>query len=134
MQLLQQPKPQLQSSAHPDVLCPHAAVKGQALVELLHQRVGGAGEAPAPQLLGLAAGGSSSCLRLQGSRERWWVSSRLVFSCTDNTEAATKAWFAAAPPPPPLTMVVPLLAPGVICKAKRTWHVVSMLPATTQGA
>ena len=41
---------------HPQVLPPHALVKGQRLVELLHERVGRAGEAPAPQLLLLRAG------------------------------------------------------------------------------
>ena len=39
------------NTAHPDVFLPHALVKGQRLVELLHQRVCLASEAAAPQLL-----------------------------------------------------------------------------------
>ena len=104
-----------QAAPHPDVLCPHALVKGEGLVEALHQRVGLAGEPPAPQLLLLAARGRRSCLRRCRSlhtagQAGTYVGAVFVSLCVPSdktnplpgTESAVWQWRQEQAAPPPL--------------------------------
>ena len=82
---------------HPDVLRPHALVKGQRLVEALHKRVGGAGETPAPQLL-LLRGRRGS---LQATRRQpGWPQLASSCVCDEPTAAAAAGQGAGAAHPP----------------------------------
>jgi hypothetical protein len=110
-----QQRVQTAAAPHPDVLCPHALVKGEGLVEALHQRVGLAGEPPAPQLLLLAARGRRSCLRRCRSlhtagQAGTYVGAVFVSLCvpSDKTnpfpgnESAVWQWRQGQAAPPPL--------------------------------